>query len=331
MPRSTSISLTDWVIDNGISGNTNTTATGSNITGHTNTGVSNAEGDELPDQDVELNDEQLSERFGLYGSFSARQIRSYSDNVLNYCTGFKKVEREPDTPLHFGVELEICVLNRPDVNHEVVDDVLIALNGDAIVCYDGSVSNGFEIVTIPATMAYHKEKLWTNFFGGDLTTRLVGMPYCGNHIHVSKAAWTPLSVGKMMSFIHNPCNWDFLDYIANRGQGSYCTRNEELATPSSIFRDDHYRSSAVNILPSATIEFRLFQSSIRPANLFKNLEFIDALRMFTFHHKISDMSHLKYVEFVQSQGYLWPYLNSYVSAMYPNPDLATAELERSAA
>ena len=240
----------------------------------------------------------------------------YDTNVLDHLHGFLKTEKEPATSLFFGVELEICVLNNETDRFSpstIVADVNSALEGHAVICHDGSVASGFEIVTVPATLAYHKEKMWQRFFNSTLTERLVGMPYCGNHVHVSKAAWTPLTVGKLLNFVHNPDNTPFIDSISLRGQGQYCTRTAEYSySPTAVLRNNHYRSAALNITPSETIEFRMFQSSINPTNLFKNLEFIDAIRMFTFHHKISDMNALKFLEFVAENYYMWPYLSHFL-------------------
>lgn len=274
--------------------------------------------DELPYLSQEpISDEALCIEYGLKQDFNKTLIKSYTSNVLDTYKGFKKVKEEPNTPLFFGVELEICVLNRypgadDTMEHGIVHKVLKSLSGRAIVCHDGSVTAGFEIVTIPATLNYHKTSMWNNFFNPEITNHLVGMPYCGNHVHVSKAAWTPLSVGKLLSFMHSDENSDFLDVISSRGQTSYCTRNHSFNKVTSVFREGHNRTSAVNITPSQTIEFRLFKSSINPANLLKNLEFIDALRMFTFHSKISDMRSDKYLEFVKANHYMWPYLTNFL-------------------
>lgn len=270
--------------------------------------------DELPYISEELDDAQLLERFGLTNGFNKSKIKAYSSNVLDHCQGFLAMPHEPKTNLYFGVEYEICAIDNPDYSVSgLVDDVLSAFNGRAIVCHDGSVSHGFEVITVPATLSFHKNELWHNFFTSNLVHRLAGTAGCGNHVHVSKKAWTPLTVGKLLTFIHSDDNSDFVSSISGRGQSSYCSRHRSLAKPSSILTGSFSRNNAINIGPRDTIEFRMFKTSINPANLFKNLEFIDAIRHFTFNHKIGDMKTEKFLEFIVENHSLWPYLIHYLA------------------
>ena len=93
-------------------------------------------------------------------------IVSSSLDVLKIYKGFLTMEDEKDNNLFYGVELE-CLRTDNVVNSDVklcksVIDLEYAMYGHAVFKPDC----GCEIVTVPATLRYHKEKLWNAFFSG---------------------------------------------------------------------------------------------------------------------------------------------------------------------
>ena len=95
-------------------------------------------------------------------------------------------------PRYFGVELEIDGAGEDSYNAEQV--LKLANRGDEyIYCkHDGSLDEGFEIVTHPMTLDFQERSMpWL-----DLVRKAVSMGYtshqantCGLHVHVSRTAF----------------------------------------------------------------------------------------------------------------------------------------------
>ena len=94
-----------------------------------------------------------------------------------------------DGPRYFGVELEIDSGGESNVNAEEL--LQIANTGEERACckHDGSLEDGFEIVTHPMTLAYHQESMpWA-----ELLRKAAELGYlshkahtCGLHVHVNR-------------------------------------------------------------------------------------------------------------------------------------------------
>ena len=97
----------------------------------------------------------------------------------------------------------------------------------AIAQHDGSLqaapgsgsrgSNGFEIVTLPATKRYHlREAGWQRFFEILSPFSQAKPPTAGLHFHVSTKYMTRATIGKLVQFINDPDNIRFLILVADR-------------------------------------------------------------------------------------------------------------------
>lgn len=88
----------------------------------------------------------------------------------------------PDRDLFLGVELEV-----EHNTYDAIDQAANEFKGFAILKEDGSLSNGFEIVTTAATLQVHQSK-WPTLLSESLKDMLRGgwgQPHCGLHIHAS--------------------------------------------------------------------------------------------------------------------------------------------------
>lgn len=164
----------------------------------------------------------------LYGD---RDVLEYSANPLDYL----KFRHLPDERQYFnttedesandeysglgtmylGIELE--VERKKDTPRKINHMVIADLGADyAILKKDSSIGDGFEIVTAPATLRFHKSR-WDKFF--DNSGKLVSSwasGKCGMHVHISRGAFTPLHLGKFVTFMNNNENRDFVTTIAGR-------------------------------------------------------------------------------------------------------------------
>lgn len=119
---------------------------------------------------------------------------------------------------NFGVELEVEKLfgGPPDIlarTRRVFDKF-------ALIKRDGSLSRGgfggFEIVSAPATMAFHKSGIWTSFFQ-NLGPFFQEQPSTtGLHIHIGTNTLSKLGIDKMLLFVNAPENREFIFGMANR-------------------------------------------------------------------------------------------------------------------
>ena len=127
----------------------------------------------------------------------------------------------------FGIELE---LERKLDTVVPPDMILKAKNvlaqGLVMVKHDGSLGagpnggrggNGFEVVTLPCTMNYHRtEAGWHRFFevmGKWMQEKPVTT---GLHVHVSSNTMTRATIGKIIKFINRADNISFLRVVADR-------------------------------------------------------------------------------------------------------------------
>ena len=115
----------------------------------------------------------------------------------------------------------------------------------------------------------------------------------GIHIHVSKASIKRTTLIKVLSLIYNPSNYNFILDVSQRKESSlkewaspclykdfidsvnnpYTFMTSNINKPRTL-EGQLNRSCAVNILPSNTIEFRLFRGTLNMNSFIKNLQFV---------------------------------------------------------
>jgi len=208
--------------------------------------------------------------------------------VYEYChrveddLGMKCMPNESSIPmndlLYYGVELEVEKRNNCpyDIPYHIQDNVM---SGFAQCKADGSLDGGFEITTAPATFGYHK-KHWERFFKDDkCMTNLKGWntDTAGLHIHISRKALRPTVIGKILVFINDDTNTDFIKAIAGRTSDQWAKRSKKKIQ-DCVRSSDKYE--AVNISHTHTIELRIFKSNISRHGFYRVLEFTDALVQF---------------------------------------------------
>lgn len=246
------------------------------------------------------------------------RLYNYSDDVRNYIPNLfdirsrknkagKKgtiVER-PKAKLYFGLELEV-VPREGVTQQDALYWISSSMKEHAIMKFDASLlGGGFEIVTAPATLEYHKTKLWNKLFEmklpdprGDKTpANLVkswGTTCCGLHVHFTKAALTDMQLAKLLVFYHDAKNARFLSAIAGRVVGpnaAYCHQDKKKL---HFKKDKNNRVIASTIMDCTgqsrhheavtisgrnggkTVEVRIFKGNITHHGVMRSLEFVAA-------------------------------------------------------
>ena len=190
---------------------------------------------------------------------------------------FHWVENDPDADRHvyMGFELEV---ESNGVEYGGPEHVYSVLGDLAYFKEDGSLSDGFEIVTHPMTLAYAHSIRW------EWTQGLLDMGYrswdrssCGLHVHVDRRAFT----GRLhqYSFTLLLMRNKALSYlIAGRQGSSYASfdRDARMEIPKHLKGQNNYaqRYSAVNVLPTSTLEVRMFRGSLKKERILAALEYV---------------------------------------------------------
>jgi len=227
------------------------------------------------------------------------------ENTYKPKAKFYKSAKEEDSPLFYGIELEV------NCQEEMSDPVLKAMNkAHVYLKYDGSIGVGFEIVTHPHSFSAQKE-LWKKFFSEKF--HLKGMTSykskrCGMHIHMSKDAFTQDHLARFVLFINNKENVAFITSIAQRKEGQWAkldpNKKADRLVPISKYE-------AVNLSPKKTIEVRIFRGSVRKDRFFKNLEFVDSLYHYTANN--SSLNNSNYIDWLnKNKKTKYPYLFKYL-------------------
>ena len=191
-----------------------------------------------------------------------------------------------------GVELEI---DGGGVSGENARSLLELSDGERLfyIKADGSLDNGMEIVTHPATLAFHL----TEFPWKEVTGKAASLGYkshnagtCGMHVHVSRNSLGGTlgardhTISKLIILLwrHWPNAWRF----SRRRTDRYCRQQyEDLKVSRQGLFDAKRRgrNTALNLEDQsgsrnmATIEFRLFRGSLKVDTIKATLQFVDVL------------------------------------------------------
>lgn len=201
-------------------------------------------------------------------------------------------------PLLLGVELETTITARTHTHQlpfslataEAIRNLARLLERHPYVGIkqDGSLHNvstrptiynmGFEMVSAPMTLDFH-QKLWPLMFSDPDFAHFEAREQCGLHVHMDRAAISPLTLGKMLAFINNPHMSDFISNVAGRpvtNRSQYCaTRANTKIT--KVLDPDGERYRALNLAPSRTAEMRIFASTTDITEMLGRIEFCAAL------------------------------------------------------
>ena len=191
-----------------------------------------------------------------------------------------KTEDKQNSPLYLGIELEVENKNGTDSQRGEQVTFMEHFQKKQNFIYlkeDGSLTDGFECVSYPATLDYHTRV----FDWKKLTKQLSYLGYrsystenCGIHIHINRGFLSAVEQKKLHYFvIHQAIN---IKKIAQRDShwARYNTKNKfkEYGEPGG--RD------ALNFNNRHTIEFRIFKGTLKYSTLRSYMEFVESITRF---------------------------------------------------
>jgi hypothetical protein len=233
-------------------------------------------------------------------------------------------EKNEKNNLFFGFELEVM-----DKGYRVMrDDQAKYVNslGDIYCKYDGTVKDGFEIVSQPFTWDSWKHGFNTKmkYLTRKLTKdgwRSYDTNCCGMHVHINKNAFTGLQIYKLMKLIYD--NRPFTYAISQRknerelDEWANChkrTNRSYIYTGYNKGRDSNYdRRQAVNLTNSKTLEIRIFKGTLNYNSFSKNIEFCKAIYEFSgLCTAINDVLPINFVSYVVMNKNRFPNLFNFL-------------------
>ena len=198
-----------------------------------------------------------------------------------------------DGPRYFGVELEIDAGGEDDDSAQQIMEIANGNGRENLYCkHDGSLDDGFELVTHPMTLDYHMKKMpWARILQEAVslgyTSHQAGT--CGLHVHVNRNAFGDTEesqdavIARILYFFEK--NWEELLKFSRRTQRQlehWAARYGYKEQPKELL--DHAkkgghggRYSCVNLQNTDTIEFRIFRGTLRYNTLIATLQLLDRI------------------------------------------------------
>lgn len=232
--------------------------------------------------------------------------------------------------LTFGVELECD-------GGDSVADALADIDRITDRCYckhDGSLSDGYEIVTHPGTLAWHKERFpWARVCEASVNNgfRSHDTSTCGLHVHVGRDQLGDDScetAAKMSLITYRLKDW-FVRFSRRGGESRWA----KYMKPGLLLRgDDHEflleyyallnrdRYIAVNVRNDSTVEVRIFRGTLNPSTVIACLELVNNLATYARDHELEDCLAVTWDELVHYEEH--EELTDYCSRRMTSSDLA---------
>jgi len=201
---------------------------------------------------------------------------------------------EADADLHLGVELEI---DKGGNSHNSAKILTAIMGEDTYAMHDGSLTDGFEIATMPATLSYHMNYInYEEAFkvASSLGYRAHDTRTCGIHVHINRrffgSSRSTQGIKAAFMTLMLERNWEDVVKFSRRDY-----RNLEEWAKSRNLEDDVYSDDtdgeiidkfydkyddkyvAINTQHSHSYEIRIFRGTLRYETYIATLQFVSNL------------------------------------------------------
>jgi hypothetical protein len=261
----------------------------------------------LSSNDYEIIDDECLCQHCAESHNSNRSIQDYHASKNRTKKFFRSKKDVKDLKEFFGLELEVESYEGNNLESTAQD--IIDLNNSFLHCEeDGSLDDGFEIITEPFSRLWYRENkdlfekaidiLQENEFSSFKSGN------CGIHIHISKKSFETLHLYKMLKFFYDPENFKFIKLISQRGSATTYFQHETKDVPEMIDlaktkKSDGSRYTYANLTNSSTIEIRIFRGTLNKTSFFKNFDFIFGLIDFTKESGIKDVTPQNFMKYME--------------------------------
>lgn len=291
-----------------------------------------------------------------------------SNDEANYVDGddypycdecYRKLEEEPiksygykpepifygSGNLFYGVELEI---DKGGERGDYAEEILNTANAHNLHLYakhDGSIDDGFELVSHPMTLEYHTNTMnWSGVMDMALSLdyRSHQTQTCGLHIHVNRKAFgndydtQEDSISRIVHFVE--MHWNELLKFSRRTEANmnrWASRYGISTTAKDTYKNAKAkhcgRYVAINLENYSTIEFRIFRGTLRYKTFLATLQLVDEICNLAIKLSDRELEGMSWSDFViQIDSKNKPELIEYLKArrLYVNEPVAvSAETE----
>ena len=244
--------------------------------------------------------------------------------------------------IFYGIELEIDKGGEDNKNAKILLDYVNQDNEYIYAKHDGSLSNGFELVSHPMTLEYHLNKVdWEGLF-----KKAISMGYrshqtetCGYHIHVGRKAFGETYeeqeevIARIVFFVES--HWNELlkvsrrsTYSMERWSSRYGLSENTKETYQKAKSKRLGRYCAVNIETyQPTVELRLFRGTLRYQTFAATLQLVDEICNTCLNMNDEELEGLSWSSFVlgikEDKSELIQYLKS--KQLYVNEQILDEE------
>lgn len=235
----------------------------------------------------------------------------------------KQIYGETGTKEFFGLEIEVS----GDSDYA---DEFLGIVPDVVLMHDGSIDEGFEIVTEPMTRGYIAEKFLPNIEKGMKfldDKGFYGHNKGGIHIHVSQEVFSKKMLCALRNVLYSEieANMDVWKIITQRHQSeinSWCRYKDARSITEILSDENDYpalvydRYTALNYdSRTRTYEFRIFNSNTRIERIRKNIQTVYSLVDYAKYKEenYNSASTEDYINFINRNSELYPDLYSFIS------------------
>lgn len=238
----------------------------------------------------------------------------------------------------FGVELEMDGGGELDSKARKVLDVANADAPRAYAKHDGSLDDGFELVSEPHSLAKHEH----DFLWEDVLETAISLGYtshmartCGLHVHVNRTTFGTTrseqenAIARVLFFVEN--HWNELLRFSrrtSRQMEQWAARYGRKDDPKEVLhvaKNGGERHSCVNLTNATTIEFRMFRGTLKYTSLIATLQMVDRICDVAIALSDQEIQNITWSEFVS--GCTAPELVQYLKErrLYVNEPVAVSE------
>ena len=224
-------------------------------------------------------------------------IKEYHEHEDDYEDNMRHTmdDEKLNTKLYFGMELEIESQCRCS-NHDELAEAILNSSDDFVFENDGSLDDGFEIISMPFTKNYMKETLEATLKDMLKTIKnygYYGADTCGLHFHISsEAVVNVVDLVALVEFFKEE-----LTTLSRREESSlnrwspFYTKGLEkeeitIRMIEEIVDDPYNRYHAINLDNYNTIEFRIFKSTTDYETLMATWELVNNIVNYVNDHEI---------------------------------------------
>lgn len=196
-------------------------------------------------------------------------------------------------PRFFGVELEVDEAGEINRNARELLDIANGSGPQRLYCkHDGSLTDGFELVSHPMSLAYHAQEMpWERILrhAAEMGYTSHQANTCGLHIHVNRSAFgtteaeQDAAIARVLYFFEK--NWEELLKFSRRTQRQldrWAARYGYREQPRDILEHAKKgfhagRYTCVNLENRATIEFRIFRGTLKYNTFLATLQMVNRI------------------------------------------------------